>query len=286
MKVLVTGGSGLVGKYVVDALSATHCVDVVDLKPPHRGDLRYHSVDLLDFAPCKRVVTGYDAVVHLAGIPHPLKDPPEKVIHTNTLTSCNALEACAVNGIRRFIFLSSESTLGFAFSASRMWPEYNPIDEAHPLRPHDPYGVSKLVGEYLCRSYAQRASMQTICLRPPWIWVPEPSEIEIYRRLITEYPNWSKNLWAYIHVSDVAQAIRLCLESGALPAHDAYFISAADTWVEQESRSLLARFFPETQRIAPDFHGRDSFISWKKAHEAFGFSPQCSWRDILSNAPA
>jgi nucleoside-diphosphate-sugar epimerase len=125
--------------------------------------------------------------------------------------------------------------------------------------------------------------MQTICLRPPWIWVPEPTEIEIYNRLITEYPKWRKNLWAYIHVADVALAVRQVIESGSLPLHDCYFICARDTWTLVESRKLLDEYFPETKRIAPDFSGTASFISSEKARRAFGFSPRYSWRDIVGH---
>jgi len=281
MKVLVTGGSGLVGKYITADLAESHHVEILDLKKPHREDFGFHPVDLLDYPAVERALPDCDVVVHLAGIPHPLSDPAGRVFRTNVMATFNILEACADRGIRRFIFLSSESTLGLAFSSSVMWPLYIPIDEQHPVRPEDPYGLSKLVGELLCKSYAQRYGIQTICLRPPWIWVPEAEEIRRYRDLIAEYSKWSKNLWAYIHVADVANAIRCCIESAELPVHDCYFITAAETWTEVESRSLVSKYFPRTTTIAADFSGRDSLISWKKAHEAFAFTPQHTWREIV-----
>ncbi len=281
MKILVTGGSGMVGRYVVDELAKTHTVEILDMKGPHRDDLKFHSVDLLDDRSTKAAVKGFDVVVHLAGIPHPLTAPPEKVFRTNAVGTFNLLEACVAQGVGRFVFLSSESTLGLAFSSSEVCPEYVPIDEEHPLKPEDPYGLSKLVGELLCKGFSQRSGMQTICLRPPWIWVPEPTEIEIYKHLIAEYPKWRKNLWAYIHVSDVAEAIRRCVESQSLPVHDCYFISAQDTWTVVESRDLLEEYFPGTKRIAPEFSGTASFISSEKARRAFGFCPRSSWKEIV-----
>lgn len=281
MKILVTGGSGLVGRYVVDELAKAHCVEILDLKRPHRDDLKFQEVDLLDDRSTRSAVKGFDLVVHLAGIPHPLTAPPEKVFRTNAAGTFNLLEACAVQGVRRLVFLSSESILGLAFSSSDICPQYVPIDEEHPLRPEDPYGLSKLVGELLCKGFSQRSGMQTICLRPPWIWVPEPTEIEIYKHLMKEYPKWRKNLWAYIHVADVAGAIRQCIESRSLPLHECYFIAARETWTTVESRKLLEEYFPETKRIAPEFSGMASFISSEKARRAFGFSPRYSWRDIV-----
>ncbi len=281
MKILVTGGSGLVGKYIAADLAESHQVEVLDLKKPHRSDLTFHCVNLLDYPALVRALPDCDVVVHLAGIPHPLNDPAEKVFRTNVMATFNVLEACADRGIRRFIFLSSESTLGFAFSTSMLWPLYIPIDEQHPVRPEDPYGLSKLMGELLCRGFAQRYGIQTICLRAPWIWVPETEEIQRYKQLIAEYPKWSKNLWAYIHVADVANAIRCCVESAGLPAHDWYFITAAETWTEVESRTLVSEYFPQTKTVAGDFSGRASLISWKKAHEAFAFTPRHTWKEIM-----
>ncbi len=281
MKILVTGGSGLVGRYVVDELATPHEIDVLDLKAPHRSDLRWHSVDVTDFNSLSNVVAGYDAVVHLAGIPHPLNDPAEKVFRVNTIGTFNMLEACTTHGIKKFIFMSSESTLGFAFSSSRMWPEFVPIDENHPLRPEDSYGLSKLMGELLCRAYTHRTGIQTICIRPAWIWVPEEKEIQLYRQLIEQYPQWYKNLWAYVHVDDLTNAVRLSLESKNLAIHDALFISADDNWTSRDSRELLAQFYPETKKVSSEFSGSSSFISNAKAKRVLGFRPMYSWRDIV-----
>lgn len=279
MKLLITGGSGLVGRYVVDELMKQHNVEVLDIKPPHRSDVTFHQVDILDLASVEQTVRGYDAVVHLAGIPHPLNDPADKVFRVNTLGTFHLLEAAAKNGIPKLIYISSESTLGFAFCTTRMWPEYVPVDENHPLRPQDPYGLSKVAGELLCAGYSRKTGMQTICLRPPWIWVPE--ERALHRQLIAEYPLWYKNLWAFIHVLDVAQAIQLTLEASSLPTHDVYFLCADENWTGQESRSLLSRFYPETKVIAEDFRGKQSLLSNAKAKRAFGFAPRYSVHDIV-----
>lgn len=280
MKILVTGGSGLAGRYVVQELQTDHDIEILDLKQPAASDVRFHKVDLMDAGALKHTARGFDAVVHLGGIPHPLNDPADVVFRTNALGTFNLLEACAANGIRKFIFMSSESVLGFAFSTTRMWPENLPIDEDHPLRPQDPYGLSKVTCERLCAGFTRRTGMQTICLRPPWIWAPEPKEIAFYRQLRAEYSNWLKNLWAYIHVFDVAGAVRACVERSDLPLHDSFFICAPENWTGKESRELANRFFPETTQIADDFTGSDSFISTKKAKELIGFEPKYSWKDL------
>ncbi len=281
MRILISGGSGLVGRSVVRILSDDHRVDVLDLKNPASGYSQFHRADVLSISSLTKVVHDYDAVIHLAGIPHPLNDPPEKVFQVNTVGTFNMLEACALAGIPKFIFMSSESTLGFAFSKTRMWPEYLPIDEEHPLRPQDPYGLSKVSGEMLCAAYQRTYGMETIALRAPWIWVEEPEEVDLYRRLVREPERWPKNLWAYIHVRDVAQAIRRAIEAPSLGAHESVFICADDQWTDLPSRALVAQFYPEVRLTSDALPGRRALISTAKAASLLAFRPECSRDDLL-----
>jgi len=284
MRVLVTGGSGLVGRFVVDELTKNHEVEILDLVPPHRSDLRFHQCDILNYDLLIAAILNrpFDAVVHLAGIPHPLNHPPEVVFRTNALGTFHMLEACTRAGIQKFIFMSSESTLGFAFSTTRIWPANVPVDENHPTRPQDAYGQSKLTGELLCAGYSARTGMQTICLRAPWIWCPVESEVAMYRNLVKEYEKWHKNLWAWIHVSDVAGAITRALEVALPSPHEVMFICAGENWTGEESRELLARFYPETTRIGKEMSGPASLISSYKARTHLKFVPKYRVSDILS----
>ena len=282
VKLLVTGGSGLVGRYVVEELSREHAVNVIDLKAPERKSISFVEADVLDLPKLKQIVRGYDAVVHLAGIPHPLEEPAEKVFRVNTLGTFNVLEACVSGGVGTLVFMSSESTLGFAFSTTRLIPAYFPIDEDHRLRPQDPYGLSKVASELLCRGYSERIGIKTICLRAPWIWVPEPKERVFYRQLINDYTRWPKNLWAFIHVRDVAQAIRLALSANLEQNHNAFFITADENWTGKESLTLAKEFFPEVSEIKAGFSGTASFINSKKAKTMLGFRPSLQVADVFA----
>jgi UDP-glucose 4-epimerase len=283
MKILITGGSGLVGRYVVDELCKSHSIEILDLKPSHRTDLHCHTVDIQDLCEVRKVVKGFDAVVHLAGIPHPLNDPPEKVFQVNTVGTFNILEACSIAGIPRFVFMSSESTLGFAFSTTRLTPLYLPLDEDHPLRPQDPYGMSKVAAEMLCRGYSEKSGIKTICLRAPWIWVPEQKERQMYRQLVDDYQKWYKNLWAFIHVNDVAQAISLSIAANLSGKHNSFFVTADNNWTGKASRDLAERWFPETQVFNSAFTGSSSFISSNRAKQELGFRPHHTTADIFAN---
>ncbi|MGA9364695.1 MAG: NAD(P)-dependent oxidoreductase [Bacteroidota bacterium] len=282
MNVLVTGGSGLVGKYVVDILSQTRKVSVLDIREP-ASPKPFYWVDVMNLpALVGALGHGFDAIVHMAGIPNPLNDPAEKVFAVNTVGTFNVLEAAARCGIKKLVFVSSESVLGFAFMTRSMAPDYVPIDEKHPLRPQDPYGLSKLLAEQICRSYSLRYGIQTVCIRPPWIWVPEEKEIEMYRGLVNEYPKWSKNLWAYVHVFDFASAILLALEANDLNIHEVFFVSAKENWTGSESRALLKLYYPNVTEIDESFGGYDSFISSARASAKLGYVPKHNWRELVN----
>jgi UDP-glucose 4-epimerase len=282
MNVLVTGGSGLVGKYVVDVLSQTHKVSVLDIREP-ASPKPFYWVDVMNLpALVSALGHGFDAVVHMAGIPHPLNDPAEKVFTVNTVGTFNVVEAAARCGIKKLVFISSESVLGFAFMTKMMAPEYIPIDEKHSLRPQDPYGLSKFLAEQICRSYPLRHGIQTVCIRPPWIWVPEEKEIKTYRGLVSEYPEWSKNLWAYVHVLDFASAVLLALEANDLNIHETFFITAEENWTGCESRALLKSCYPNVTEIAESFGGCDSLISSEKARAKLGYLPKHNWRELVN----
>jgi nucleoside-diphosphate-sugar epimerase len=282
MNILVTGGSGTVGKYIVgDLVAHGHTVGVLDIVPPQRKDVEFHHCDILELDDVADALNGYDTVIHTAGIPHPLNDPAEKVFTVNVLGTFNVLEASVRNGIKKVVFTSSESTLGFAFMTNRMTPEYFPIDERHPLRPQDPYGLSKVNAEQICRTYSARYGIRTICLREPWIWVPEEPMIPFYRSLVAEYTKWHKNFWAFVHVHDVAQAHRLAAEKELDTAHEVFFITADENWTGKDSKTLAMEFYPEVETFIAGFSGAQSLISHEKAKKMLGYNPKYSMIDIL-----
>jgi nucleoside-diphosphate-sugar epimerase len=281
MDILVTGGSGKVGKYVVEDLMQDHTVSVLDIQNPQGAYNDYLRVDVLSKSALSDVMKPYDAVIHMAGIPHPLDHPGEKVFQVNTVGTFNVLETCAAAGVGSCIFMSSESTLGFAFAKNAMAPLYVPIDEEHLLRPQDPYGLSKVSGEMLCAGYTRTYGMRTLSLRAPWIWVPEREDIALYKTLVSEYQKWSQNLWAYIHVKDVCQAVRCALAAEGTGEHEAFFIAARDQWTDRPTRELLGSFFPDVSIPDGSFTDRESLLSIEKAASILNFKPRYSRDDIL-----
>lgn len=88
------------------------------------------------------------AVIHFAGsivVPESVVDPL-KYYRNNTCASRNLVEACVDHGVGKFIFSSTAAVYGI--------PEAQPISEAAPLRPINPYGTSKLMTEWMLRDTA------------------------------------------------------------------------------------------------------------------------------------
>jgi nucleoside-diphosphate-sugar epimerase len=171
MKIVVTGGSGTVGKYVVDELKkGNHDVTVLA-----RGKTSTMSLETMDVAfckgdicapwSCKKAFRGAEAVIHLAAIPHLFTKPPEKVFHINVIGTFNVFQAASDVGIEKVVYASSDSSYGFNWRNSFediLLPEYLPIDETHPQKPKDAYGLSKKVGEEIARTFTRKYGVTTI----------------------------------------------------------------------------------------------------------------------------
>ena len=278
-KLLITGGSGLVGKYVVQDLTPNYELAIADKVEP-KLDVNFYKVDVTQSESLKIIKEKFDAVLHLAGIPHPLNDPAERVFYINTFGTFNIMQFAAENDIKKVILASSESTLGFAFAKRRHIPLYFPIDEQHPLEPQDAYGLSKVCAEEILKSFSRAYGIHTTALRFPWIWVPEEREREVYRKLISEYPNWYKNLWAWVNVHDVSQAFAKAIEHNN-ESFERFFITADENWTGHPSVELVSTFYKGTQ-LVHSLEGSRSLISSDLAKVVLRYFPKYKVSDTIS----
>lgn len=277
-KLLITGGSGLVGKYVARDLSADYEVAVADKNEPD-FEVKFFKVDVTRSETFKTIGETFDVVIHLAGIPTPLNDPQEVVFEVNTLGTFNTLQFAASKEVKKVILASSESVLGFAFARQAHVPLYFPIDEQHPLEPQDAYGLSKVCAEEVLKSFSRAYGIHTIALRFPWIWVPEEKERQMYRQLISEYPKWFKNLWAWVHVHDVSQAFQQAIEFRN-EDFDRFFIAADENWTGFPASELVRKFYREVQ-VVRSLEGPKSLISNDLAKVVLKFSPRYKVADVF-----
>ncbi len=165
--ILVTGGAGFIGSHLVDRLSAENRVIVFDnlssgsLVNLERSQDRITFIkgDTLDKALLMDIVAEVELVFHLAANVGNIKsiEDPHFDMDVNIKGTINLLEACLKSSIKRLVYSSSGAIFGEA--------KYLPIDEAHPLNPESPYGVSKLAAEKYCFAFYKVHGIPTTALR-------------------------------------------------------------------------------------------------------------------------
>jgi nucleoside-diphosphate-sugar epimerase len=283
MKIVVTGGMGKVGQYVVRELTSTdgsrmpHEVVVFDLiRGPEQGPVRYVGGDIRDLGQVVGVLAGADAVIDLAAIHRDGITTNDVTFETNVLGAFNVHEAAWRLGIRRVVSTSSISVLGWDGRERDFLPEYLPIDEAHPLAPQDTYGVSKQLAEEIARSYTNKCGMETVVLRTPGVVSPE--QLDAWRQTGRPAPDRFL-LCSYIDGRDLAGAYRLAVER-PLPGHTLLFVCADDSSVAEPLATLFPRLLPELGEMARSLTGSMSSISNARAKRLLGWKPEHSWRDL------
>lgn len=277
MKIAITGGSGLIGAYVVTELVANsaHVITVVDLAPPplmHR--VHWVRAHITDLGQVLGTLHGSDAVIHLAAVSRPGGVPDQEVFRTNVIGTFNVHEAASRLGIRRVVSTSSVAALGWPYGERPLLPSYLPIDEDHPASPTDPYGLSKLCGEQIARSYALKADLETVVLRLARVLVPEAA-VELRRQGGSRPTTF--NLCAYVDVRDVAKACRQAVELPEL-GHHLVFVVADDSVSYEPLSVLFPRIVPELGDMAQSLTGQRSSITNQRVKELLRWRPVYSWR--------
>ena len=283
MNIVVTGGSGNVGRYVVRELLEHHEVTILDRRRPETQDVAFVQGDVLNVDDCRSALEGAEVVVHLAAIPHPMNDPGEVVMHVNVMGTYNVHQAASEVGVRRVVQASSDSSYGFVFRERDMLPAYLPLDEEHPQKPQDPYGLSKVIGEEIGRSFTRKCGLETVFMRICFVWFPQHAES--YRAL-TEDPGqrkWMNGLWLYNDARDVARAFRLAVEAEGIES-EAFLISAEDNGTTFETMELVRRYYPGDIALRKPIEGRQSLADWSKAKRMLGFESRYTWRDLLTDS--
>jgi nucleoside-diphosphate-sugar epimerase len=273
MRIVVTGGSGKAGRWVVRDLRH-HGHDVLNVDLTHDGSPHGLCVraDLTELGQAHDVVAGADAVVHLAAIPAPELRPTGETFRINALSTYNVFAAAVAAGVQRVVWASSETVLGLPFETP---PAFAPIDETHPPRPETSYALSKLVGETMASQFARQTGIPFLGLRISNIM--EPEEYARFPSFQDDATLRKWNLWGYVDARDVAQAIRLGL-TAPIEGSDVCIVAAADTVMTRPSADLMAEVFPDVELRRP-VEGRVTLLSIDHARELIGYRPEHGWQD-------
>jgi nucleoside-diphosphate-sugar epimerase len=236
MKVLLTGGSGFLGSYVAEKLSAGgHAVRAL-VRP--KSEKRFlEKLPGLEFAPgavddrasLKDAVQGVDAVVHVAGIVKARR--PEEFFAVNTQGTKNLLEAVLERGgVKRFVHVSSLAAVGPSADGT-------PVHENAEPKPVTHYGRSKLEAERAV--LAEAARLPVTVIRPPLIYGPRDRETLAFftsiKNGVLPVMGDGGNTLSVIYGEDCASAIALAATTPNAPSGKAYFVDDGDVLIWREA---------------------------------------------------
>lgn len=273
-RVLVTGGLGESGRWIVDRLAEDgREVRCVDRTPGEStaANVDVRRADLTDRGDVFELVAGFDPddVVHWGAIPSVRRHAPGRVFENNAVATYNVLAAAGRAGAD-VAWASSEMVLGLGDDGL---PDRLPVDETTDRRPPDAYAASKVAGEAVADLVAREHGVDVASLRPTWIQYPG----EYRCQTVDPAHGGAESLWGYVDVRDVADAVVAALEAD-VGGHEAFFLTGPDNYVGRPTADLVAEYFGDA---APecDLVGDEPAVSSAKAERLLDWVPTRSWHE-------
>ena len=295
--ILVTGGAGFIGSHLVDRLSLENRVIVIDNLSSgslsnlgkSKDRITFIKGDILDRGLIKNVVAEVEFVFHLAanvGNIRSIEDPYFDM-EVNLKGTINLLEACVNSNIKRFVYSSSGAIFGEA--------KYLPIDEAHPLNPESPYGVSKLAAEKYCFAFYKVHGVPTTSLRYFNMYGPRQGSseyanvISIFFSRIKEGKSLTifgdgKQTRDFVFVEDAVEANILAATQPAAVGEIFNIATGIENSIEQLASIIKQISAKESPIIYADPRAgevRHSRANIEKARQMLGYNPKTNLREGL-----
>lgn len=241
MKILVTGATGRLGRYVIDSLlEKGHSIKALLISPEdtaHLADHKHLEIvcgDITDSETLIGVAEEADAVIHLAAVID-YTAPESTLYKVNTEGTRNLLKECSESSVKKFIYISSTAVYGKDLPKEL-------IKEDHPLKPNNAYGKSKMLAEEEVLKY--KSKMNVVILRLSMLYGPgfdkgyffilksiEKGDIKIIGN--------GKNRVPLLHVRDAVKAIGLSLENET-KSGSIYNVSAVEPITQEELLEMAA----------------------------------------------
>jgi len=162
---IVTGGAGFIGSHIVEKLKQLdHMVVVVDNEYSDNDNFHWRkdtlnvNIDITDYKGLKKAFTGADYIFHCAAEARigPAIENPVNALNINTIGTCNVLQCAREVGAKKVLYSSTSS--GYGLNEA-------PNIETQPDDCLNPYSVSKIAGEKLCKMYTDLYGLNTIIFR-------------------------------------------------------------------------------------------------------------------------
>lgn len=279
-KIVVTGGSGRLGQFVIrDLLANGYQVLSLDRVPPREKLCPSWLVDLRQAGDLFEALKGAYGIVHLGAYQAPNLASDAETISNNVSATYNVLRAAADSKVTRVVIASSTAAFGFIYAKNLWAPEYLPLDESHPSKPQDSYGLSKVLGEQIADSMVSVYKEMTVSsLRFPG--VNFDLSYESFRERWRNPPSRTSGFWTYIDARDAATTCRLALEA-KFQGHEVFIASAAKNCMIQPTLELVQKYLPKGAKIRKTSGTHWSCVDSAKARRMLCFNPQHLWQDYL-----
>jgi UDP-glucose 4-epimerase len=290
-KVVVTGGSGFIGSHVVDALvEAGHQVTVVDHRVrPHRSDVGFEDVDLMDLSSVLAATKGAEHIFHLAAVSNVNYAYKYPVYSTalNVMGTTHILEAARINGVQR------------VHLASTVWiyngaPNGKPADETVPFYLDGAghiYTSTKMAAEMICHNYSQLYNVPFTILRYGIPYGPRMREellIPIFiKRALSGQPltisGRGEQYRNFVYVRDMADAHVLAMKENA--ANQTYNLEGTRKVTVLEVAEGIKKALGDDVKLEfvparpGDFGGKE--VTANKARHELGWYPTVSFEEGL-----
>ena len=284
-KIVVTGGSGRLGQFVIrDLLAHGYHVLSLDRVRPREKLCPSWLADLRQAGDLFEAVKGAYGIVHLGAYQAPNLAPDAETLSNNVSSTYNVLRAAADADVRKVVIASSTAAFGFIY-AKHLWaPDYLPLDESHPSKPQDSYGLSKVLGEQIADSIVSVYKEMTVSsLRFPG--VNFDLSYESFRERWRNPRSRTSGFWTYIDARDAAMTCRLALEA-KFQGHQVFIASAAKNCMIQPTLELVQKYLPKGAKIRKTSGTHWSCIDSAKARRMLRFNPQHLWQNYLKEGKA
>lgn len=253
---LVTGADGFVGRAVCPILSdkgfavraAVRRVNEHAARLPCEGVVAVGDIGTVS----AEAFDGVDAVVHLAGRAHVLRetaeDPRAEFRRVNAFGTEHLARMAASAGAKRFVYISSIGVHG------RVTRD-RPFDEEDPPSPHNAYAASKWEGERALHRVAAETGLEAVVLRPPLMYGPQVKAnflrlMEVVVRGLPLPFGSVRNNRSLLYVYNLADAIAACVERPEA-AGETFLISDGEDVSTPELVRRISRALGRTSRLLP-----------------------------------
>jgi nucleoside-diphosphate-sugar epimerase len=242
MIAVVTGGSGFIGHNLVRRLLADgHDVRCLVRaggagRPLPKGAAPF----LVDYDSPASIrssgaLTGADVLFHLAGATKALRE--DEFRHANAASTRELLRALVeMAQPTRFVYVSSQAAAGPATSLDE------PVTEAHPAKPVEAYGRSKLEAERIVESFSERVA--TVIVRPCAVFGPHDRDFlrlfQLARSGIVVYPGTAEHWMSLLHVDDVVNGL-VAAGTREQAALRTYFLSSGSPMRWRDLGAMIAQ---------------------------------------------